>query len=134
MLETLKFYAVRFLGISAILLTAANPCSAADGNSKVTFDRPAEYYTESCPLGNGRLGAMVFGQPVNEKIVLNETGMWSGSVQKADRDDAVKHLPQLRKLLLEGKNAQAEELAETTFTSVPQVPVKPSVRIKVPVP
>lgn len=39
------------------------------------FDYPAAYYTEACPLGNGRLGAMPFGGPVDERVVLNESGV-----------------------------------------------------------
>jgi alpha-L-fucosidase 2 len=83
----------------------------------VRFDAAAEHFTQSSPLGNGRLGAMVFGGVDEERIVLNESGMWSGSVQEADRADAAAVLPEIRRLLLEGKNAEAEKLVAEHFTS-----------------
>ncbi len=82
----------------------------------VTFAAPATHFTQSSPLGNGRLGAMVFGGADRERIVLNEAGMWSGSVQDADRPDAAAALPEIRRLLLEGKNAEAERLVAEHFT------------------
>ncbi len=84
--------------------------------STLWFDAPARHFTESSPLGNGRLGAMVFGGVEEERIVLNETGMWSGSPQDADRRDAAKALPEIRRLLLEGKNLEAEALVAANFT------------------
>src|SRR5580692_8634957 len=94
----------------------------ADENKSVTsettiwFDAPARNFTESSPLGNGRLGAMMFGGVDNERIVLNESSVWSGSQQDADRPDAYKVLPEIQKLLLEGKNPEAEALVNANFT------------------
>ncbi len=82
----------------------------------VRFEAAAEHFTAASPLGNGRLGAMVFGGVDEERIVLNESGMWSGSVQDADRPDAAAALPEIRRLLLEGKNAEAEKLVAENFT------------------
>jgi alpha-L-fucosidase 2 len=82
---------------------------------KLWFDAPARAFTESLPLGNGRLGAMVFGGIEEERIVLNESSMWSGSVQDADRADAAKVLPEIRRLLLEGRNDEAEALVNANF-------------------
>jgi alpha-L-fucosidase 2 len=99
----------------ALVCIAGLSCGRAAENS-VWFDAPATRFTESLPLGNGRLGAMVFGGVDEERIVLNETGMWSGSPQEADRPDAYKTLPRIRELLLAGKNAEAEALMNDTFT------------------
>jgi len=82
----------------------------------IWFDVPAAQFTESCPLGNGRLGAMMFGGVSDERIVLNETGMWSGGPQDADRPDAAAALPEIRRLLLAGRNAEAERLVNASFT------------------
>jgi alpha-L-fucosidase 2 len=81
----------------------------------IWFDAPATNFTESTPLGNGRLGAMMFGGLNEERIVLNESSVWSGSCQDADRPDAYKVLPEIRNLLLEGKNAEAEALVNSNF-------------------
>jgi alpha-L-fucosidase 2 len=59
---------------------------------------------------------MMFGGKVRERIVLNESGMWSGSVQDADRPEAYKVLPKLRELLLGGKYNEAAELYNANFT------------------
>ncbi len=79
------------------------------------FSAPATHFTESCALGNGRLGAMVFGGVQRERIVLNESTMWSGSEQPADRPDAYKALPEIRRLLLAGDNAKAQALLQKEF-------------------
>jgi len=76
---------------------------------------PAKTFIESSVLGNGRLGAMVFGGVEHERVVLNESTMWSGSPQDADREDAYKALPEIRRLLLAGDNAEAEALVQQNF-------------------
>jgi alpha-L-fucosidase 2 len=80
------------------------------------MDAPARSFTESLPMGNGRLGAMMFGGVDDERIVLNESSVWSGSRQDADRPEAYKVLPEIQKLLLEGKNPEAEALVNANFT------------------
>lgn len=81
----------------------------------IWFDKPAEKFTESLPLGNGRLGAMVFGGARKERVVLNESTMWSGSPANGDRPDAHKALPEIRRLLLAGENRKAQELLQKEF-------------------
>ena len=75
----------------------------------------ASRFTESTPLGNGRVGAMVFGGVDHEKVVLNESTMWSGSPQEADRAEAHEVLPEIRNLLLTGQNRKAQDLLQATF-------------------
>jgi alpha-L-fucosidase 2 len=99
--------ALRFGGWSA---------EAASPDATVLFDAPAKNFAESCPLGNGRLGAMLFGGEEEERIVLNESSVWAGSRQDADREGAAKVLPEIRRLLLEGKNVEAEQLVNENFT------------------
>jgi alpha-L-fucosidase 2 len=89
---------------------------AASSETSIWMDSPAKNFTESSPMGNGRLGAMMFGGIDEERIVLNESSLWSGSRQDADRPDAYKVLPEIRRLLLEGKNPEAEALVNSNFT------------------
>jgi hypothetical protein len=95
-------------------------CAAAQAafsaETTIWFDTPATNLTESTPLGNGRLGAMMFGGPDEERIVLNESSVWSGSRQDADRAEAYKVLPEIQKLLREGRNPEAEALVNANFT------------------
>jgi alpha-L-fucosidase 2 len=109
------------LGVVAGVLLVSQPTPAAEAlrtspETTIWFNEPANDYTESCPMGNGRLGAMMFGGVDEERIVLNESSVWSGSRQDADREDAYKALPEIRRLLLEGKNPEAEALVNASFT------------------
>ena len=86
-----------------------------DPSQVLRYDKPAEKFYEAMPLGNGRIGALVFGGTKEEKIVLNESTLWSGSPYDADRKDAYKSLPEIRQLLLEGRNKEAQALVQKTF-------------------
>lgn len=86
--------------IACLPLIATNTTSAAE--TQIRFNAPADHFTASCPVGNGRLGGMLFGGVDEERVILNENTMWSGSPQEADRPDAAAALPEIRRLLLEG--------------------------------
>jgi alpha-L-fucosidase 2 len=110
---------MKFLLAALLALTAAvgSLAGAPRPESRfVVLDRPGEQLFESLPVGNGRLGAMLYGGIAEERLVLNEAGMWSGSPQDADRPDAHLALPEIRRLLLAGKNHEAEALVDRHFT------------------
>lgn len=104
--------------LAAALLASVSVASAAPRPESryVWLDAPAVEFFEATPLGNGRLGASVYGGVAEERLVLNESGMWSGSPQEADRPNAAAALPEIRRLLLAGKNAEAEALVNANFT------------------
>lgn len=83
---------------------------------QIFFDTPARDFTESLLIGNGRLGACVYGEVLREQMILNESSLWSGSPQEADRSGAYAHLPKIRKLLREGKHSAAQKLFHEHFT------------------
>ena len=89
----------------------------AQSDVQIKFNTPATHFTQSLPLGNGRLGAMVFGGFNRERIVLNENSMWSGGVEDPNRQDAHQYLPTIQQLLKEGKNKEAQELLQKHFTA-----------------
>jgi alpha-L-fucosidase 2 len=100
----------------AILLTLTTYLSSAQNQSsdmKIWFTRPAENWNEALPVGNGRLGAMIFGGIENERLQLNEESVWTGHPRWDANPDAKKSLPEVRKLLFEGKYTEAEKLAKT---------------------
>lgn len=105
---------LRFLLI-CLLVNATVAYGQTD--QQVTFNRSASHFTQSAPLGNGRLGAMVFGNPNKERIVLNEISMWSGGVENPNRDDAAMHLPAIQDFLKEEKNKEAQALLSKYFVS-----------------
>ena len=82
---------------------------------KLSYTQPASEWNQALPVGNGRLGAMIFGDPFHEQIVLNDITMWSGSKQDADNPDAASWLPEIRQLLFENRNKEAEKLTEEHF-------------------
>ena len=102
--------------LALLLFLCISVSGQTSSNLRLWFDTPAKEFTQSLPLGNGRLGAMVFGGVSQERLVLNENSLWSGSSQGADRPDAAKYLPEIRRLLLAGKNAEAEKLVYAHFT------------------
>ena len=81
----------------------------------VVFKQPAKHFTESLPIGNGRLGAMLFGKTDTDRIVLNEISLWSGGYQEADDPEAHTYLKEIQQLLLEGKNLEAQALLQKHF-------------------
>jgi alpha-L-fucosidase 2 len=104
--------------VSVLIITILCSCNREKEFTNdicLRFDTPATIFTESLPLGNGRLGAMVFGNPSNETIVLNEISLWSGGYQDANRDDANQYLKEIQYLLLVKKNKEAQELLQKTF-------------------
>ena len=76
------------------------------------YDQPAAKWTEALPLGNGRLGAMVFGGTTVERIQLNEESMWAGPPVPEDRVGAHEHIAQARKLIFEGHYAEAQKIMQ----------------------
>jgi alpha-L-fucosidase 2 len=79
---------------------------------KIWFNMPAESWNEALPVGNGRLGAMIFGGIDEERLQLNEESVWTGQPRWDANPDALKSLPAVRKLLFEGKYKEAEKLAQ----------------------
>jgi len=85
-------------------------------NWEYYFDKPATVWEETVPLGNGRIGMMPWGGIEIEQVVLNEITLWSGQKQDTDNPDAYTHLAEIRRLLFEGKNDEAQALMYKTFT------------------
>ncbi len=81
----------------------------------VWHQQPAKNWNEATPIGNGRLGAMIFGGVNTERIQLNEDSLWSGAPQDADNPRALEVLPEIRQMLFDGKYAEAQKLANRTL-------------------
>lgn len=84
---------------------------------KLWYQQPAKVWTEALPLGNSRLGAMVYGGVVNEQIQLNEETVWGGGPHRNDSPKAFGVLPKVRKLIFAGHEKEAEKvMADNFFT------------------
>ncbi|MDE6653270.1 MAG: glycoside hydrolase family 95 protein [Muribaculaceae bacterium] len=97
----------------SLLLSALSilPISAlASGEHLLWYDAPAAVWTEALPLGNGRLGAMVFGNPATEQVQLNEETLWAGRPNSNANPDAKEWIPKIRELINEGKYREAQDM------------------------
>ncbi|MCP5524269.1 MAG: glycoside hydrolase family 95 protein [Verrucomicrobiales bacterium] len=79
-----------------------------------------DWEKEALPIGNGRLGAMVFGRTANERIQLNEDTLWSGGPRDCQNPDALKFLPDVRELLFDGRPAEAMQIANQYLMGQPR--------------
>ena len=90
--------------------------------TKLYYKQPAKRWVEALPIGNGRLGGMIFGGVEAERIQMNEDSIWYGGPRKRDNPEALSHLAEVRRLLFEGKPQEAERLALMAMTSLPLWP------------
>ncbi|MFV8341282.1 glycosyl hydrolase family 95 catalytic domain-containing protein [Flavobacterium sp. XS2P39] len=108
--STAVFYGILFLIVQ-------NLTAQTTGGLKLWYDKPATIWNESLPLGNGRLGAMVFGDPAVERLQLNEETIWAGSPNTNAHTKSLNALPLVRQLVFDGKYDEAQELATKDIMS-----------------
>jgi alpha-L-fucosidase 2 len=103
-----------------LLLQVAGGAWCAPPEHVLWYRQPAAAWTEALPVGNGRLGAMVFGGVRSERLQLNEDTVWAG--EKLDRmnPEARENLAEVRRLLFAGQPKEAEDLADRTIIAVPR--------------
>ncbi|UKT65400.1 glycoside hydrolase family 95 protein [Pedobacter mucosus] len=95
---------------------------AQGNNQTLWYNKPAEKWTDALPIGNGRIGAMVFAGVETDHIQFNEETLWTGKPRNYDKKGASKYLPEIRKLLFEGKQKAAEDLAQKEFMGLQSEP------------
>lgn len=91
-----------------------------DGRYLLWYQRPANVWEEALPLGNGKLGAMVFGGVADERIQLNESSLWDGYPLDPNNPSSLEYLPDIQRLIFEGKNNEAVHLAEKHMLGHPR--------------
>ena len=109
-------YASRFVVIVIILILSQKVRQEDVGHQRVWFDAPAGFWEASLPLGNGRIGMMPDGGVNEENIVLNDITYWSGWEADYSNPKALEALPEIRRLLQEGRNYEAQNLMYESFT------------------
>jgi alpha-L-fucosidase 2 len=82
---------------------------------RLWYDKPSVKWTDALPIGNGRIGAMVFGGVEEDRIQFNEESLWSGKPREYNRTNASVHLDKIRQLLFDGEQKEANALAEKEF-------------------
>ena len=118
---------IRSLSVIAIVLVSCFAVKAATNDLTLWYQQPAQKWTEALPIGNGRMGAMVFGGTASERIQFNEDTLWRGKPHDYVRDGAGEQLAEIRRLILEDNSAEAGKLAKEKFLSDPvrQLPYQP---------
>ena len=87
------------------------------GKLKMWYDKPAKVWNEALPIGNGRIAAMVFGDPAKEKLQLNESSFWSGGPSRNDNPDGMKGLDSIRYYIFNSNYVRANELSNKYLTA-----------------
>lgn len=100
-----------FRNLLSCLIFAPVFIFAGNNTYKLWYNKPAQVWTEALPLGNGRLGAMVYGNPAMEQIQLNEETIWAGSPNSNANPLALEYIPKVRELVFAGKYEAAQQLA-----------------------
>lgn len=107
----------RFLMFIVVCLCHTTMLFAQQNPLVLWYNKPAKVWEETLPLGNGLIGMMPDGNPSQEKIVLNEISMWSGSPEDPNNYEAYKNVEAIQALLKAGKNDEAEKLVNETFVT-----------------
>lgn len=103
----------------ALILLISCQTKQEPSNLRLWYKQPAKEWTEALPLGNGRLGAMVFGQTTTERIQLNEESLWAGSQINNNNPAALNSLKQVQQLILNNKLTDAIRLVEKNMIGTP---------------
>ncbi|MBE2214973.1 MAG: glycoside hydrolase family 95 protein [Opitutaceae bacterium] len=115
------------LRVGSLWLSFSGVQAVVAGDLTLWYDKPAEKWTEALPVGNGYMGAMVFGGGAAERIQFNEDTLWRGKPHDYASTEAHQHLGELRRLVAGGETARAVELGRRVFLGVPrrQMPYQP---------
>ena len=115
---TLLLAAIVVAGTLAAQSDRSSSAGPEPGNLTLWYRQPAAEWVEALPVGNGRLGAMVFGGVRTERIQLNEDTVWSGGVMPDLPANISRDLPAIRQLLFDGNFAEGEARARRTILAV----------------
>jgi alpha-L-fucosidase 2 len=93
--------------------------ASTDNKVRLWYRQPAQTWNEALPVGNGRLGAMVYGGVAQEQLALNEDTLWSGRPHDHTNPEALPHLAQVREMVFAGRYAEAQEMCDQHLMGVP---------------
>ena len=102
-----------------LLLSGCDFGHKQQGEYVMWYENPAREWTEALPVGNGRLGGMLFGNPAVERIQVNEESLWGGMNIPNNNPGALAHMPEIRRLILDGRIPEAFDLSEKYVAGIP---------------
>lgn len=103
---------IKFIVLSVLMVSAL---SAKAEELKLWYKAPAKEWTQALPLGNSRLGVMVYGNPALEELQLNEETVWGGGPHRNDNPEGLSHLAEVRQLIFADKTREAEDMLNRYF-------------------
>ncbi len=107
--------------LSASIICIIVSCSVIEKESdylSIWYDKPAKTWNEALPIGNGRIAAMIFGNPANEHLQLNEETVWAGGPHSNVNFESAQYVPMVRQLIFEGRYREAQAVADENIFSV----------------
>ena len=105
--------------VKIVFLLSLMCISAVAQNHRLWYPKPASHWLEALPVGNSHMGAMVYGGTDTEEIQLNEETFWSGSPHSNNSSESLQALPEVRRLIFEGKEYEASKLIDQHFVKGP---------------
>jgi alpha-L-fucosidase 2 len=114
-----RFVTAGWILVMTLTGSAAGAAEDMGGLLTLWYARPATNWNEALPIGNGRLGAMIFGGLTRERLQLNEDTLWAGGPYDPGNTNALASLPEARRLIFDGKYADAERLIQAKMMAVP---------------
>ena len=109
----------KLIALMLTLVVVAKASAAVDNDQRLWYDKPATHWLEALPIGNSRMGAMVFGGTDTEEIQLNEETFWSGGPHNNNSTTSIYHLNEVRDLIFNGKERDAENIINREFIKGP---------------
>ena len=105
--------------VLTIVLLAVATMTASAQNHRMWYARPAAHWLEALPVGNSHMGAMIYGGTETEEIQLNEETFWSGSPHNNNSSESLDKLQEVRRLIFQGKEREAEKIIDKAFVKGP---------------
>lgn len=105
--------------VLTIVLLAVSTLTVTAQNHRLWYAKPATHWLEAVPVGNSHMGAMIYGGTETEEIQLNEETFWSGSPHNNNSSESLDKLQEVRRLIFQGKERDAEKLIDQNFVKGP---------------
>lgn len=112
---TFRQHYVKICCFSILIVVSQTTLAQSSAALKLWYNAPAKIWEEALPIGNGRLGAMIFGDPGEEHLQLNEDTFWAGGPYKNDNPKGKDSLRKIQHLIFDGKYKEAQDVAATSF-------------------
>ena len=115
----MKKFFVSLMSLMLFVATVALAAGKVDNDQRLWYDAPATVWLEALPVGNSRMGAMVFGGTETEQIQLNEETFWSGGPHNNNSTSSLRYLTEVRSLIFDDKDKEASDIINREFVKGP---------------